>query len=154
MQKILIVAGEPSGDLYASEVVKQIRHKSSAFEFYGMGGGLMEAAGVKLIYHIEDSAVMGISEVLTTIPRFAQKRAKLKRFLREQRPSVIMLVDFSGFNLNLAKFAHRLGCPVVYYIPPKAWAWRPSRARTVAQTVSAVAAIFPFEADFYHYAPS
>ena len=152
MQKILIVAGEPSGDLHASEVVKQIRHKSSAFEFYGMGGELMEATGVKLIYHIEDSAVMGISEVLTAIPRFAQKRAKLKRFLREQRPSVIMLVDFSGFNLNLAKFAHRLGCPVVYYFPPKAWAWRPSRARTVAQTVSAVAAIFPFEADFYRQA--
>ncbi len=152
MTKILVVAGEPSGDLHATEVIKRLVCQCPKIRFFGMGGDLMEQVGVRLMYHIRDSAVMGFSEVLTAIPKFAEKRANLKKFLRQEQPAVTILVDFSGFNLSLAKYAHRLGLSVVYYIPPKAWAWRASRAKTVARSTSAVAAIFPFEADFYQKA--
>ena len=152
MTKVLVVAGEPSGDLHAAEVIKHLVCQCPEINFFGMGGDLMQQAGVRLIYHIRDSAVMGFTEVVSAIPKFALKQANLKKFLRQERPSMTILVDFSGFNLGLAKYANRLSLPVIYYIPPKAWAWRASRARAVARSTSAVASIFPFEANFYKQA--
>ena len=152
MPTIMIVAGEPSGDLQASRVAAELKEIAPDLEILGMGGDLMEEAGVELIYHIRDSAVMGIGEVFTAIPAFLKKRKHLKHLIRTKRPDAVVLVDFGDFNMPLARFAHRLGIPVIYYIPPKAWAWRSNRAKKIAKTTTAVASIFPFAAEFYRAA--
>ena len=148
----MIVAGEPSGDLHAARVASKLNDLAPGIHLTGMGGDLMEQSGVRLIYHIRDSAVMGIGEVVASIPAFLKKRGHLKRFIRERKPDALLLVDFAEFNVELARFANRLGIPAIYYIPPKAWAWRPQRAKKIAKYASIVASIFPFEATFYHHA--
>ena len=152
MSTIMIVAGEPSGDLQASRVAAALKELAPDLALFGMGGDLMAEAGVELIYHIRDSAVMGIGEVFTAIPAFLKKRKHLKHLIRVKRPDAVVLVDFGDFNMPLARFTHRLEIPVIYYIPPKAWAWRPNRAKKIAKTTTAVASIFPFAADFYREA--
>ena len=150
--KIMIVAGEPSGDLHASHVAHRLTILCPNITLFGMGGDLMEEASVTLDFHIRDSAVMGFADVITVLPTFLQKQAHLKRRIREERPDVLLLVDFAEFNMPLAKFAWKHGVPVVYYIPPKAWAWRAKRAQKLAKWANIVAAIFPFEAEFYRNA--
>ncbi len=150
--KIMIVAGEPSGDLHASHVVHRLKALRPDVKLFGMGGALMEKAGVKLDVHIRDSAVMGFADVITVLPMFLRKRAQLKRRIREARPDALLLVDFAEFNMPLAKYARCQNVSVVYYIPPKAWAWRAGRARKLAKWADVVAAIFPFEAEFYRSA--
>ena len=145
----MIVAGEPSGDLHASHVVTALKKLHSDITIYGMGGDMMEESGVSLDIHIRDSAVMGILEAVTVLPKFLKKLSLLKKRLRDRRPDVLLLVDFAEFNTPLAKFAHKLGINVVYYIPPKAWAWRPGRAKKIAERTNVVASIFPFETEFY-----
>ncbi len=146
---VVIIAGEPSGDLHASQVARRLKERLPEIELAGMGGDLMESAGVKLLCHIRDSAVMGISEVLNMIPAFLQKQRDLKKLIATKKPSVVVLVDFGDFNLGIAKFAHQLNIPTIYYIPPKAWAWRGNRVDKLAKTTSIIASIFPFETEFY-----
>ena len=150
--KIMIVVGEPSGDLHASHVVHRLKARCPDAKFFGMGGDEMKKAGMELDFHIRDSAVMGFADVITVLPAFLRKRAHLRRRIREERPDVLLLVDFAEFNMPLAKFARSQSVSVVYYIPPKAWAWRASRARKLAKWADVVAAIFPFEAEFYRNA--
>ncbi len=150
--KIMIVAGEPSGDLHASHVARRLTALCPDITLFGMGGDWMEKASVSLDFHIRDSAVMGFADVITVLPMFLRKQAHLKRRIREERPDVLLLVDFAEFNMPLAKFAQKQGVRVVYYIPPKAWAWRANRARKLAKWADVVAAIFPFEAEFYRNA--
>ena len=149
MPKIMIVAGEPSGDLHASHVAQRLKALCPDITLFGMGGDQMEAVSVKVDLHIRDSAVMGFADVITVLPMFLRKQAYLKRRIREEHPDVLLLVDFAEFNMPLAKFAQRQGVSVVYYIPPKAWAWRANRARKLAKWANVVAAILPFEAEFY-----
>ena len=148
----MIVAGEPSGDLHASHVARRLTALCPDTTFFGMGGDWMAEASVALDFHIRDSAVMGFADVITVLPTFLRKQAHLKRRIREERPDVLLLVDFAEFNMPLAKFARKHGIPVVYYIPPKAWAWRAKRAQKLAKWANIVAAIFPFEAEFYRNA--
>ena len=150
--KVMIVAGEPSGDLHASHVARQLKALCPDITLFGMGGDQMEAASVKLDLHIRDSAVMGFADVVTVLPMFLRKQAYLKRRIREEHPDALLLVDFAEFNMPLAKFAQQHGVSVVYYIPPKAWAWRAGRAKKLARWADVVAAIFPFEAEFYQNA--
>lgn len=145
----MIVAGEPSGDLHASHVVTALKTLDSDITVFGMGGDMMAESGVSLDIHIRDSAVMGILEAVTVLPKFLKKLSILKKRLRDRRPDVLLLIDFAEFNTPLAKYAHKLGINVVYYIPPKAWAWRPGRAKKIAERTNVVASIFPFEAEFY-----
>ena len=152
MPTVMIVAGEPSGDLHASHVARQLKVLCPDITLFGMGGDWMEKASVQLDFHIRDSAVMGFADVITVLPIFLRKRAYLKQRIREERPNVLLLVDFAEFNMPLAKFAQRRGVSVVYYIPPKAWAWRASRAQKLAKWANVIAAIFPFEAEFYRNA--
>ena len=152
MPKVMIVAGEPSGDLHASHVARRLKALCPEITLFGMGGDQMAAASVNLELHIRDSAVMGFADVVTALPMFLRKQAYLKRRIRETHPDVLLLVDFAEFNMPLAKDAQRRGVSVVYYIPPKAWAWRANRARKLAKWADVVAAIFPFEAEFYRNA--
>ena len=148
----MIVAGEPSGDLHASHVAHRLKGLCPDITLFGMGGDQMEKAAVKLDFHIRDSAVMGFADVVTVLPMFLRKQAHLKQRICEERPDVLLLVDFAEFNMPLAKFAQKHGVSVVYYIPPKAWAWRAGRARKLAKWANIIAAIFPFEAEFYRNA--
>ena len=152
MPKVMIVAGEPSGDLHASHVARRLKALCREITLFGMGGDQMAAASVNLELHIRDSAVMGFADVVTALPMFLRKQAYLKRRIRETHPDVLLLVDFAEFNMPLAKDAQRRGVSVVYYIPPKAWAWRANRARKLAKWADVVAAIFPFETEFYRNA--
>ncbi len=145
----MIVAGEPSGDLHASHVVNAIKAAQPNIMLSGMGGDMMAEAGVSLDIHIRDSAVMGFADVLTVLPKFLKKHALLKQRIREQRPDALLLVDFAEFNMPLAKYAYRHDVRVIYYIPPKAWAWRGGRAKKLAKRSNIVASIFPFETEFY-----
>lgn len=148
----MIVAGEPSGDLQTSHVVQALKKHCSDISLYGMGGDMMAAEGVSLNIHIEDSAVMGFADALVVLPKFLKKQARLKQILREQRPDALLLIDFAEFNTPLAKFAKTQGIPVIYYIPPKAWAWRSGRAKKLAKRTNVIASTFPFETEFYHMA--
>lgn len=145
----MIVAGEPSGDLHASHVVQALKAKCSEISFHGMGGDMMEEAGVSLDIHIRDSAVMGFAEAFAVLPKFLKKQALLKKRIRQQTLDALLLIDFAEFNMPLAKYAHTQGVRVIYYIPPKAWAWRPGRAKKLAKRANAIASIFPFETEFY-----
>jgi lipid-A-disaccharide synthase len=148
----MIVAGEPSGDLHASHVVQALKAKCSEISFYGMGGDMMEEAGVSLDIHIRDSAVMGFAEAFVVLPKFLKKQTLLKKRIRQQPPDALLLIDFAEFNMPLAKLAYAQGVPVVYYIPPKAWAWRGGRAKKLAKRTNVIASIFPFEEEFYQNA--
>ena len=109
MPKVMIVAGEPSGDLHASHVARHLKALCPDITLFGMGGDQMEAVSVKLDLHIRDSAVMGFADVLTVLPMFLRKQAYLKRRIREDRPDVLLLVDFAEFNMPLARFAAAAG---------------------------------------------
>lgn len=152
MTKIMIVAGEPSGDLHASYVADKMRELCPEVSLTGMGGDMMADAGVELIYHISDSAVMGFSEILGKIPAFYRKLFHLRSVAIEEKVDSLLLVDFAEFNVRLANYVHQNNIPTIYYIPPKAWAWRKYRARKIAENVDTIASIFPFEAKFYRAA--
>ncbi|MDA1192446.1 MAG: lipid-A-disaccharide synthase [Candidatus Poribacteria bacterium] len=146
---LLISAGEPSGDLHAGALSSAIRRRLPDARLGGMGGPKMKAAGVELLIDIESSSVMGLVEVLRQVPEFLKKRDRLRDWIFEHRPDAVILVDFPDFNLRLAKKIRALGIPLIYLIPPKAWAWRRNRASKVADWCATVISILPFEAAFY-----
>lgn len=150
--KILMLAGEASGDLHCSRLASKIKEICPSVELFGMGGSLMAQAGVKLEYDISNSAVMGITEVAGKLPLMLKRLKGLKRFIHRQKPDVVVMVDFPDFNMRLLPFIHKRHIPIVYYIPPKAWAWRRKRADVLAKYVSTIASIFPFEAEVYQQA--
>lgn len=152
MHKVMISVGEASGDLHGASVASALRAREPDIRIFGMGGNMMQAAGVEIVYDIADLGVMGLVEVLKSLPKLLRLRAFLADAMRREKPDVLVIIDYPGFNMRLAKIAKELGIPVVSYISPSAWAWGKGRAREVADTVARVAAIFPFEADIYRQA--
>ncbi|MGE5558766.1 MAG: lipid-A-disaccharide synthase [Bacillota bacterium] len=148
----MLSAGEISGDFYGARLAAALRILSPDLDLIGMGGGLMEKNGVKLIHNPLNHSVVGLVEALKAYPVFRKVLKKLLRALAEEKPDVLVLIDFPGFNMRLGRLANKLGVPVVYFISPSAWAWREKRARRVASWAKAVAAIFPFEAEVYRKA--
>lgn len=147
--RVLISAGEASGDLYASRLVEVLRARIPNTEFFGCAGPRMQAAGVRAIVDSRSIAVVGLVEVLTHIPRIWREFRKLCRAIVTERPDVAVLTDSPDFNLRLSKRLHRHGVPVVYFIAPQAWAWRQGRVRTMRATVDRLLCIFPFEEEFF-----
>jgi lipid-A-disaccharide synthase len=147
--RVLISAGEASGDLYASRVVEALKSRHPDAEFFGCAGPRMQAAGVKAVVDARSLSVVGIVEVLEHIPRIYGEFRKLVRAAREQRPDVAVLTDSPDFHLRLAKKLHAHGIPVVYLIAPQAWAWRRGRVRTMRRTLQRLLCIFPFEEAFF-----
>ncbi len=152
MYKIFISAGEASGDLNGASVAAALRNIRPDIRLYGMGGEMMRAAGVEIVYDIADLGVMGIVEIAKSLPRLFRLRDFLADWMARERPDVLVVIDYPGFNTRLAKVAKQQGIPVISYISPSAWAWGRGRAKEVAETVTKVAAIFPFEADVYRQA--
>ncbi|HWQ69837.1 MAG TPA: lipid-A-disaccharide synthase [Patescibacteria group bacterium] len=147
--RILIVAGESSGDLHAAGVVAELRRRAPDLTIEGIGGDRMRQAGVRLHAHAGDLAVVGLVEVAARLPAIWRAYRSMIRCLRDRRPDLVILVDFPDFNLRLARRASRLGIPVVYFISPQVWAWRAGRIRSIAKYVRRLLVIFPFEESFY-----
>jgi lipid-A-disaccharide synthase len=147
--RILISAGEASGDLYASRVVESLRARHPDAEFFGCAGPRMQAAGVRPVVDASSLSVVGLVEVLAHIPRIWGEFRKLVRAAAVEKPDVAVLTDSSGFHLRVARRLKTLGIPVVYLIAPQAWAWRGWRVRTMRQTIQRLLCIFPFEQEFF-----
>jgi lipid-A-disaccharide synthase len=147
--KVLISAGEASGDLYAAAVVRALRARHPDAEFFGCAGPRMQEAGVRPIIDMRSIAVVGLVEVLRHIPRIWGQFRKLSRAILIERPEIAILTDAPDFHLRLARRLHRQGVPVVYFIAPQAWAWRQGRVRTMRATIRRLLCIFPFEQEFF-----
>lgn len=152
MPKVMICAGEASGDLHGASVADALKNMHPGIELFGMGGSNMRAAGVEIVYDIADIGVMGFFELIWSLPKFFRLRDTLSQVMRNNRPDVLVLIDYGGFHMAMAQAAKKMGIPVVYYICPKAWVWGKWRAKAIAGWVEKVAAIFPFEADIYREA--
>lgn len=147
--KIMFSAGEASGDTHGASVAKALREVCPSVEMFGMGGSLMDEAGVRIVYDIKNLGVIGLVEIVKSLPKFFKLRTYLKRIMMKERPDVLVCIDYPGFNMKLAEVAHQLGIPVLYYIAPTIWAWHSSRGKTIKKYVTKVASIFPFEAEAY-----
>lgn len=148
--KIMIVAGEASGDLHASRLIESLLKMDSDSEIRFIGGDLMAAAAKKAPeLHYENLNVMGFSEVLRNLGGIFRNLRIAKGIIRDFRPDVLILVDFPGFNLKLARYAYRMGIRVDYYISPKIWAWKEWRIKKIRRYVNHIYSILPFETEFY-----
>lgn len=150
--KILISAGEPSGDLHGAAVARALKARWPNCELYGFGGDLMRAAGVRLWAHADQMAVMGFAEVLRHLPYFLGLLRKVRTHLQSDPPDLVIPVDYPGFNLRLARYAKNNRVPVLYYIAPQVWAWHRSRMRQLAQHADRLAVVLPFEEKLFEAA--
>jgi lipid-A-disaccharide synthase len=148
-RRIMIVAGEASGDLHGADLVRQLRARDPRCEVYGIAGRQMRAAGVRAIANIEDITGLGLSELGSTLWRTVGALRALRAELRAAPPSLLILIDYAEFNLILSGIAHRAGVPVLYYILPQVWAWRRGRVRKLVRRSSRMAVVFPFEEPLY-----
>jgi lipid-A-disaccharide synthase len=150
---IFISAGEASGEAYGALLISslKIRLKAQGREahFVGMGGQRMVDAGLERVVRAEDMAVMGITEVVRHLPRIYREFRRLKRTIRERRPSLAILIDFPDIHFKLAEELHRLGIPVLFFVSPQLWAWKKHRIKLVQKYVDRMLVIFPFEEQFY-----
>lgn len=149
MPKIMIIAGEPSGDLHGGRLVEELKRVSPELEIFGVGGDRMQAAGMELVYHIRDFSVMGFWEVLGHLPFIRKAMDRLEALLSERRPDVVVLIDYPGFNLRFGVRAKRSGFKVAYFISPQVWAWGQGRVRRIRRMVDKMLCILPFEEGFY-----
>lgn len=144
-----IIAGEASGDLHGSNLIKGIKEVDGSAEIRCWGGDLMQKAGGVLVKHYKDSAVMGFVEVLANLRKISRNFALCEKDLLENRPDLLILIDYPGFNLRMAKFAKAHNIPVFYYIAPKVWAWKESRIKLLKRYVDRLFIIFPFEIEYF-----
>ncbi|MFH1758098.1 MAG: lipid-A-disaccharide synthase [Pseudomonadota bacterium] len=151
-KKILIVAGEASGDLHGSGVVRALLRLSPDVQVYGVGSGNMRQAGAELIIDSSQLAVVGITEVFGQIGNLLKGYWQLKQFIKTNHLSLLILIDFPDFNLMLARVAKGVGVPVLYYISPQVWAWRSGRVQKIAKRVDKMAVILPFEVAIFRQA--
>jgi lipid-A-disaccharide synthase len=148
-RKILVSAGEASGDLYASLVVEELRRRYPDAEFFGCTGPRLRAAGVETIVDAADLAVVGLVEVVRDIPRIYREYRKLLRAAEERKPDVAVVTDSPDFHLRVARRLHRMGVRTVYLVAPQAWAWRKWRVKAMARDLDHLLCIFPFEEQFF-----
>ena len=147
---LVIVAGEDSGDFHGANLAAALQQQSPGIRLSGIGGHKMEDRGVELIFPSARLAVIGLTEVLGRISDIRAGRKAIREHLLKVQPDLLILIDFPGFNLHLvAPFAHKLKIPIVYYITPKVWAWRPGRVATINRLIDRVLVILPFEKDFF-----
>lgn len=145
VREVLFVAGETSGDLHAAGVAAELRRRAPERPLAGIGGDRMARAGVALLEHTDRLAVMGFTEVLKHIPRHWLLLRAVRRRLREGSVGLVILIDYPGFNMKVARAARAAGVPVLYYITPQVWAWGAGRLAEMARTVTRAAVILPFE---------
>jgi lipid-A-disaccharide synthase len=147
--KILVSAGEASGDLYAASLVTALRKRLPEAEFFGCAGPRLRAAGVRAVVESESLAVVGLVEVLAHIPRVYREYRRLVKAARRERPRLAILTDSPDFHLRVARRLKRLGVPVVYLVAPQVWAWRKGRIPMMRRVIDRLLCIFPFEEKFF-----
>jgi len=145
----MLVSGEASGDRYAAELVEELRTRHPEWTWSGMGGEASREAGIELVVDSTELAVVGLVEVLRHYREIRSALKTLKAQVLARKPQLLILIDYPEFNLRLARFAHRHGVPVLFYISPQIWAWRAWRVHAIRRHVDHMAVVFPFEQDFY-----
>jgi lipid-A-disaccharide synthase len=147
--KYYIIAGEASGDLHGSNLIKEIKHLDPAASIRAWGGDLMKDAGASLVKHYRDLAFMGFLEVIKNLPTILQNIKFCKQDIEAWQPDVLVLIDYPGFNLRIADWSKKPGCKVVYYIAPQVWAWKENRVKKMKLCIDKMFCILPFEKDYF-----
>jgi lipid-A-disaccharide synthase len=147
--KLIIIAGEVSGDIHGSKLITALGAKINNLEISGIGGDLMITAGFDAVYHIRQMAFLGLSEVIRHLPFIRRVFKDILMHIQSTKPSAVILIDYPGFNLRLAKKIKKMGIPVIYYISPQLWAWGQRRVWKIKAFVDQMLVVFPFEVDFY-----
>lgn len=148
-RSLCFVAGEPSGDLHGSLLCAALKRRHPDWNLWGVGGDLMATSGCDLWRNARSWSVMGFSEVIKALPKFHERMTSLVAAIEERRPDAVVLIDFPGFNLKLAKKVHALGIPVMYYIVPQVWAWGQKRVEIFRKHIDHTVVVFPFEKEFF-----
>jgi lipid-A-disaccharide synthase len=143
--RILLSAGEPSGDLHGALLARELKRRWPNAQLYGFGGDRMRAAGVELWAHADEMAVMGFAEVARHLPFFLRLLRRTRDSLQRDPPDLVIPIDYPGFNLRLARFAKEQRIPVLYYIAPQVWAWHRSRMKELSRNTDRLAVVLPFE---------
>ena len=147
--KLYVIAGEASGDLHASNLMRALKIENENIDFRCWGGDKMEAQGGKIVKHFKDLAFMGFIEVISNLKTILKNIRFCKEDIAFYQPDALVLVDYPGFNLRIAEWAHSKGIKVIYYISPQVWAWKKSRVHKIKKFVDQMFVILPFEKDFY-----
>ena len=147
--KIMLSAGEASGDLHGANLAEALKAVDPQVELIGMGGEQMRKAGVRIVYDIKNLGVIGIGEIIKKIPFFYKLRTFLVNTMKEEKPDALVCIDYPGFNMKLIEKAKKAGIPVIYYILPTIWAWHKSRGNVIAEYTDLAVSLFPFEAEMY-----
>ncbi|MCH7569930.1 MAG: lipid-A-disaccharide synthase [Deltaproteobacteria bacterium] len=148
-KRVMLVVGEASGDLHGARLVKSLRQRDPSIEIFGVAGECLKKEGIRVIFDVARLTGMGFAELIGSLKTLWQAYRLLQRVLKEQKPNLLILIDFPEFNLRLARLAKKLHVPVLYYISPQVWAWRRRRIHKIARWVDRMAVIFPFEVPLY-----
>ena len=149
VKRVMMIAGEASGDLHGSGVIRALLARRPDLEVYGIGGDRMRREGMELVHHNSEVAFMGFLEVARNLSTIRRVEHRMREVLRDRPPDVVLLIDYPGFNLRFARFVRQVGIPVFYYISPQVWAWHRRRVRRLKKVVHRMMVVFPFEVDFY-----
>src|SRR3984885_2157772 len=147
--RILISAGEASGEMYGAQLIEALHRLDPSIEFFGVGGERMRAAGCETVVDAKDLAVVGISEIVSHLPKILRCYRHLIAEADRRRPDLAVVIDAPAFNWRVARQMHKRGIPVVYYVCPQFWAWRQGRVKLLRKYVDKALVIFPFEEKFY-----
>ncbi len=148
--KYYIISGEASGDLHGSNLIKELKKRDAAADIRCWGGDKMQAAGATLVKHYKELAFMGFLEVIKNLGTILKNIKFCKADILQYQPTALILIDYPGFNLRIAKWANQQDIKVIYYISPQVWAWKESRVKGIKQNVDKLLVILPFEKEFYH----
>ncbi len=149
-KNLMIIAGEVSGDLHGSTLVKELKKLNKSLNIYGIGGDRMKSEGMDLVYHINKMAFLGFAEVVKHLPFIKRVQHDLIEIIKEKKIRTIVLIDYPGFNLNFAKKLKVMDLNVIYYISPQIWAWGAGRVKKIKKLINKMIVVFPFEKSFYN----
>ena len=149
--KLLIVAGEPSGDIHAANLIVALQKQSPGIELIGMGGQAMREAGANILFDITDTDIVGFTEAISHLKRLKKLFQSLLSLIDREKPDGAILIDYPGFNLRLGTRAKKKGIKVIYYISPQVWAWGKRRIKEIASSVDKMIVVLPFEEEFYSH---
>jgi len=149
MKNIFMLVGERSADVHAAEVIKQLKQKDPSTNFWGIGGPLMQKQGFESIFPFSKFSIIGFAEVIGHLGFILRVFRKLKSEFKARKPELVILVDYPGMNIRVAKIAHEFCIPVLYYISPQVWAWKKKRIHKISEYSNKIAVIFPFEKKLY-----
>jgi lipid-A-disaccharide synthase len=152
VSRVMLIAGELSGDLHGAGLVRELKKRKPDLEVYGVGGDGMKGAGMELIFHIKDLSFMGFAEVLKHLPTIRKVRHSLLEVVARRKPDVLILIDYPGFNLRFARQAKAHSIRILYYISPQVWAWGKRRVEMMKGLIDKMFVVFPFEVDIYREA--